>query len=250
MRWRSGSRRAFLTGAIAGAAAALGRSAAGARGAPTRRPLTVLLVSGSLEYKSDESLTGYAEYLEREHGIRSLQAFRKSDDDLPGLEQLDDCDVMLLFARRLTIDGEPLERIKKYCLSGRPVVGVRTASHAFQNWLALDKEVFGGDYDNHYADGPKTRIEMVDAERQHPILAGFEPYESAGSLYRNRQVASDVTVLLRGSIPGHTEPIAWTVERRGGRAFYTSLGHPGDFGEASFRRMLANSLLWTTGRIG
>src|SRR5439155_3477066 len=72
--------------------------------------LTVCLVSGSLEYKSDESLAAFQEYLEKHYNVRCSRAFRKSDDDLPGLESLDHCDVMLLFTRRLTIKGEQLER--------------------------------------------------------------------------------------------------------------------------------------------
>src|SRR5262249_42530935 len=112
--------------------------------------LTVCLVSGSLEDKSDETLAAFQKYLEATYPVRCTRAFRKTDEDLPGLENLDDCDVMLLFTRRLNLRGEQLERFKKYCLSGRPIVGVRTASHAVQTWLDLDKEVLGGDYKNHF----------------------------------------------------------------------------------------------------
>src|SRR5262249_40928741 len=117
--------------------------------------LKVCLVSGSVEYESDRSLATFQEFLEKNYPVQCSRAFRKSDDDLPGLENLGTCDVMLLFTRRLTIKGEQLERVKKYCTSGRPIVAVRTASHAFQNWLALDKEVLGGDYQNHYGEKAK-----------------------------------------------------------------------------------------------
>jgi type 1 glutamine amidotransferase len=169
---------------------------------------------------------------------------------VPGLENLDTCDVLLIFTRRLKIDGKQLERIKKYCDAGRPIVGVRTASHAFQNWLALDREVFGGNYKGHYSEGPETEIEVVKDAAENPILAGFTPYRSAGSLYRNTGLAQDCRVLLIGSIPEHTEPIAWTREHQGGRVFYTSLGHPKDFEVEAFRNLLANALLWTARRLG
>ena len=52
---------------------------------------------------------------------------------LQGLENLESCDVALLFTRRLTIKGEQLERVKKYCQSGKPIVAVRTASHGFHS---------------------------------------------------------------------------------------------------------------------
>ncbi len=213
-----------------------------------QKPLSVCLVSGSLEYKSDESLSVLEPWLAKNFGIQCTRAFRRTDEDLPGLENLENCDVMLLFTRRLKIEGEQLERIKKYCNAGRPIVGVRTASHAFQNWLELDREVLGGNYKGHYSEGPETEIRLADGIDGDPILAGFTPYHSVGSLYRNTGLAQDCRVLLTGAIPEHTEPIAWTREHKGGRVFYTSLGHPKDFEVEAFRNLLGSALLWTAGR--
>jgi putative membrane-bound dehydrogenase-like protein len=210
--------------------------------------LNVCLISGAVEYDSDKSLAAFQEYLEKNYNVKCSRAFRKADDDLPGLENLDTCDVILLFARRLTIKGEQLERIKKYCTSGKPIVAVRTASHAFQNWLALDKEVFGGDYQNHYSDKLRTKVKIAEKAKDHPILAGFKQFESAGSLYKNPHVAKDVEVLLMGDNGEHTEPIAWTRNYKGGRIFYTSLGHQKDFEDENFKRMLVNALFWTAKR--
>jgi putative heme-binding domain-containing protein len=210
--------------------------------------LKVCLVSGSLEYHSDESLAAFQKYLEEHYPVRCTRAFRKTDNDLPGLENLDSCDVLLLFTRRLTISGEQLERVKKYCRSGKPIVAVRTASHAFQNWLGLDKEILGGNYQGHYKEGPVTQVAIVDKFKNHPVLAGVQPFPSMGSLYKNTGLASDDEVLLTGSIPGHTEPIAWTRVHNGGRVFYTSLGHPEDFKNDNFRRLLVNALFWTAKR--
>lgn len=257
------SRRKFLATTVAAFGGALvGKpvSATGAENARTdghqatkadaTKPLRVCLISGSLEYKSDESLGEYQKYLEEKYPVRCTRAFRRADDDLPGLESLDDSDVMLLFTRRMTIAGKQLDRIKEYCAAGRPIVGVRTASHAFQNWLELDKGILGGNYRSHYPEGPTTKITIAESAKGHPILEGFVPYESVGSLYRNAPIASDTTTLLIGEIPRHVEPIAWTRTHRGGRVFYTSLGHPADFEVESFRRMVAQALLWTTKRIG
>ncbi|MBI3839262.1 MAG: alpha/beta hydrolase fold domain-containing protein [Planctomycetia bacterium] len=216
----------------------------------TSQPLKVCLVSGSLEYKSNESLAAFQQYLEANYRAKCSRAFVEGTDEehLPGLENLADCDVMLLFTRRLKLSGEQLERLKNYCQSGKPIVGVRTASHAIQTWLDLDKEVLGGNYHNHYGAGPETDIKIVDSAKSHPILAGVKPFRSAGSLYKNEGHAIDIDVLMTGAIPEHTEPIAWTRIYKGGRIFYTSLGHPQDFNEESFRRMLVNALFWTTGR--
>src|SRR5437868_7106891 len=89
----------------------------------SKSPLKVCLVSGAVEYDSDRSLAGFQEYVEKNYPVKCSRAFRRSDNDLPGLENLESCDVMLLFARRLTISGQQLERVKRYCNSGKPIVG-------------------------------------------------------------------------------------------------------------------------------
>jgi type 1 glutamine amidotransferase len=215
---------------------------------PKKTPLKVCLLSGSVEYDSDASLDILQKYLEKHYPVTCSRATRKTDSDVAGLEHLDSCDVLVLFARRLTIDGEQLQRVKKYCTSGKPLVGIRTASHAFQKWLDLDKEVLGGNYQNHYPDGPETVITVAGKAKDHPILAGVKPFRSKGSLYRNTGLAKDVTVLLNGAIPDHTEPIAWTRSYKGGRVFYTSLGHQKDFENESFLRLIANAIYWTTAK--
>lgn len=203
--------------------------------------LRVLLVSGSLEYKSDESLAVFQKHLEANFPVECHRAFRKADDDLPGLEALETCDVAVFFTRRLTIKGEPLERIKKYAAAGKPIVAIRTASHGFQNWLEMDKEILGGDYKNHYGAGPK--VELTIKDDRHPVMAGVKGFASEGSLYKNPAVAKDVTVLMHGSFDKNREPVTW-VREKNGRVFYTSLGHPSDFKEESFRKMLVNAIFW------
>ena len=210
-----------------------------------QRLLRVCLVSGSLEYDSDTSLAAFQQHLEKQHRVTCSRAFRKTDDNLPGLENLDHCDCAIFFTRRLTVSGEPLERIKRYCRRGRAIVGVRTASHGFQNWLAMDREVFGGDYQGHYGNASKPEVKIVDAAKEHPILKGVTPFTSGGSLYKNPKIAADTTALLSGAIPGHTEPVAWTRLSQKGRVFYTSLGHRDDFREPSFLRILVNAIFWS-----
>jgi type 1 glutamine amidotransferase len=51
---------------------------------------------------------------------------------------------------------------------------------------------------------------------------------------------------MTGSIADATEPVAWVREKDGRRVFYTSLGHPDDFKEASFIRLLVNGLAWAS----
>lgn len=219
---------------------------AGPSGQADAKKLKVLLISGSLEYKSDESFAELQKYLEANYPIQVLRAFRKTDTDIPGLDQLDQCDLAIFHTRRLTIDGEQLDRIKKYCTSGKPIIGLRTASHGFQKWLEMDKLVFGGNYMNHYKDGPLCEVKI--AKKDHPILDGVKEFKSVGSLYKNPDIAKDCEVLLTGTIPGNTEPIAWARLHDKARVFYTSLGHPDDFKDENFKKMLVNAIFWTTQR--
>ncbi len=167
---------------------------------------------------------------------------------MPGLDALATCDVMLLFTKRLEPPADQLELVKKYCLAGRPVVGLRTASHAFQKWLELDREIFGGSYSGHYAAGPITKVEFAKGAADHPILKGVDPFETPTKLYKDPHNADDTNLLLTGTIPEHTEPLAWTRQKNGSRVFYTSLGGPDDFENKFFRTMLVNSIFWTAKR--
>jgi len=217
-------------------------------GAPA--PLKVVMLSGSWEYKSAESLPVFKEFLETNYSARVtlLQAAKR--DDLPGLEALEDCDVMLLFTRRLQLQGDQLERYTKYCQSGHPIVGVRTASHAVQTWLALDREVLGGNYHGHYGGGPEQTVSAVPAAKDHPVLTGVGQFTSAYSLYKTSPLAADTTLLMTSTTPKAKapEPAAWVREHKGARIFYTSLGGPEDFKNPPFRRLLVNALFWTARR--
>jgi type 1 glutamine amidotransferase len=230
------------------AASSIANASRFAFAAATEEPLRLCLLSGSEEYKSNESLTAFQELLEKKYPIRCARAFWTSKTNLPGLEALDSCDVMLLFTERLELPPEQLDRIKKYCLAGRPIVGVRTASHAFQNWLELDRDILGGNYKGHYGSGLTTKVTVAANASDHPILNGFKPFETSTKLYKNPRIAEDTQLLLSGAIPKHTEPVAWTREYGGGRIFYTSLGGPPDFENEVFRNLLINGIYWTAKR--
>ena len=213
------------------------------------KPLKVCILSGCETYKSEESLPRFQEFLERHYNVVCSRIVRAAVDDLPGLERLDDCDVALVFIKRMQLKGEQLERFQKYAKSGRPIVAVRTASHAVQTWLEFDKEVLGGNYKGHHPVGPVTQIKIKSKEAAHPVLAGVELTAVNDALYKNQDHAADIQVLVEGTIPGQpTEPLAWTREFKGGRIFYTSLGAQDTFQEPAFRRLLVNALFWTARR--
>lgn len=214
-------------------------------------PLKVVMLSGSDEYKSDVSLPQFQKHLEERYNVRCTVLKARGLDDLPGLEALDACDVALFFTRRLKIAGEQLERVKKYCESGRPIVAVRTASHGFQNWLEFDKIILAGNYTGHFGNGPTMKVTIAPAAKNHPVLEGVSPaIRSIYSLYKTAPLAPGCELLMTGSTPisSGTQPVAWAREYKGARVFYTSLGGPQDFENATFCRLMANALFWAAKR--
>ena len=210
--------------------------------------LKLCMLSGSFEYDSESSLTIFRDYIERERPVCADLIVYQSEDDDQSLSVIAEADVLLVFTRRLNVDGEELERFKSYCRAGRPIVGVRTASHAFQNWLEFDREVLGGNYNMHWDHGPQARVRFEPAAEVHPIMEGVSEFSSAGGLYRNAGISTDTTLLMSARTDEHDEPVTWTRTHAGGRVFYTSLGHQAEFQDPNFLRLLANAVLWCGGR--
>lgn len=225
---------------------------AAAAAAPTTgeapvKSLRVVMWSGSAEYKSDESLPVLKAQLEKRLGAACTIYNVTRLDDLPGIADLDACDVMVLYTRRLTLPDDQVAKLKRYFDRGKPVVGIRTASHAFQTWLAFDRVVLGGDYKNHDRDKP-ARIAPAGPAEGHPVLAGVAAFATGGKLYNNPALAPDATVLLTGDNGTNRQPVAWVRTHNGGRVFYTSLGTPDDFKDPTFLTLLTNAVGWAGGR--
>jgi type 1 glutamine amidotransferase len=145
----------------------------------------------------------------------------------------------------MTLPEHEVKFFRDYVASGKPLVALRTSSHAFENWKEFDKDVLGGNYQGHHGAKLKTTVSVLPAVKDHPLLRGVSGFVSEGSLYRNSPLQPGTKPLLMGEVEGKPpEPIAWTHEYRGAPVFYTSLGHPSDFKEESFRRLVTNAIGW------
>src|SRR6185503_9701389 len=206
----------------------------------------IVLVSAEDEYKSATTLPLFAKSLETNYGARCVYHEKKATNDIPGTEALERADLLILFGRRTILPEEQLNRFKKYFDSGKPVIGLRTASHAFQNWLVFDKLVLGGNYQNHHGKSLSPVIAIEPSAKNHPLLHNVPArFTTEGSLYKNTPLQTNTTVLLTGTIPDKpTEPVAWIHDYKGARVFYTSLGHPDDFEQPAFRQLLVNAIFW------
>jgi type 1 glutamine amidotransferase/nicotinamidase-related amidase len=229
------------------------------RFAGDRRP-HVAMVINEPEYETERTLPTFAnEHLRRDFRVTQVFGDASDPDRFPGIALIAEADLLLLSARRRTPPAEQLDTVRRFVASGKGVVGIRTANHAFHlrsqpatppaaDWPRLDAEVFGGQYENHYGNDLETTIAIEPTAKGHPILASIldATFVSGGSLYKVSPIDPTAKVLMVGSVAGHpSEPVAWTFTRAdGGHSFYTSLGAPGDFEQPQFLQLLRNALLW------
>lgn len=206
----------------------------------------VVLISAEQEYGAKETLADFARADLEKRGFRCTLINSDSTTDIPGLDALNDADLLVLYMRRRELPAEQLAMFKKWFEAGKPVVAIRTSSHAFQNWLEFDKLVLGGNYQGHHGNDSRPTVTAASNAEADPLLRGVElPFQTEGSLYRASPLAETARPLLTGIWKdAPTEPVAWTNTHNAGRVFYTSLGHKEDFKTASFRRLLLNGVLW------
>ena len=225
----------------------------------------ILIVIGEDEYGTEQTLPAFArkELEPRGFQVQVVHADLADKNNFPGLAQaVARSDLVLISVRRRTPPNEQLDAIRAHLAAGKPLVGIRTASHAFaardQNvplangaatWPEFDPEVLGGHYTGHHGVGPKVATAVAPGAEKHPILRGVDLTRllSNGSLYRVTPLAGSTTPIVIGSISGQDpQPLAWTNSTRTGqsRVFYTSLGHPDDFQNPAFQKLLLNGICW------
>lgn len=238
---------------------AVALTTAASSAADQRKKLVMLIAEH--EYETAKTLPEFAaSHLKDFRVVAVTGSTAPGENAFDRIAEIADADVLLISVRRRTPPKAQADAIRRHIQAGKPVVGIRTASHAFAlgrgqtlaegnaDWPQFDAEVIGGNYSNHHGKGPPTTVTAsAPGTASHPILKGVTlPFSSESSLYKNTPLRTGATALLTGSIPGQApEPVAWTFTRpAGGRTFYTSLGGPTDFKNPSFVQLLRNGIIW------
>jgi len=230
----------------------------------------IVFLIGEREYKTKETLPKFAEeeLIPRGVLVSYVLAHPQRLHDFPNIELINKADLVFLSIRRRNLPIEHLSLLQQYLDEGRPLVGIRTTSHAFglrrgqpppkghASWTNFDKEVLGANYKGHLdkesASMGKCFIEINRQALQHPILKGIHLSRETtlSKLYRSKPLMKSTTVLAYGGIMDRPErePIAWTNQYKNSSIFYTSLGHPQDFNLPIFRQLLINGIFWALGR--
>lgn len=193
----------------------------------------VVLISGDEEYRSEEALPQLAGILSERHGFRCTVLFAQDPSkpgivnanyvkNIPGLEALKSADLMIIFTRFRALPDKQMQIIDNYLKSGKPVIGIRTATHAFNfdmesdsnfkhysNGYSGDKKewvdgfgrlVLGEKWISHHGHHKheSTRGILSDVGKTHPITNGIED----GDIWGPTDVYG-----VRLPLPGDSQPI-------------------------------------------
>lgn len=228
------------------------------RFAGDHRPTLAMIIAED-EYETETTLPAFAQQHLGQYRVLAVYGSDKQRATVPGIEQIAGADALLVSVRRRPLAAKDLHVIRQFAAQGKPIIGIRTASHAFclrnqpptdglSDWPEFDAEILGGHYTNHYANDKFPTVSPVANSVANPLMKSLSqtPFISKGSLYKVAPLGEGTRVLLQGAIEGEKpEPVAWTnVRSGGGRAFYTSLGHKDDFKQDAFRLLLANGINW------
>ncbi len=187
----------------------------------------VVLISGDEEYRSEQALPQLAKILGKHHGFTCTVLFAVGQDGtidpnrgdhIPGLEALRAADLMIIATRFRDLPDDQMKEVVDYVESGRPVLGMRTATHAFnikgakkyahyshnskaKGWEGgFGRQVLGETWIDHHGHHghESTRGMIAPGERDHPILRGIKDGEIWGP--------TDV-YKVRLPLPGDSKPL-------------------------------------------
>ncbi|MGA1533189.1 MAG: PVC-type heme-binding CxxCH protein [Planctomycetota bacterium] len=244
----------------------------------------IVIVSGDEEYRGEESAPMLAKILSQRHGFDCTVVFAWTDDHidpnnqagLRGLECLDSADLMIIGTRFRRPSDEHAAVITRFLDAGKPVIGFRTATHAFTGdgkfgegdgaipYGAFGRKVLGEQWVNHHGGHgyEGTRGVIEPGREQHPILRGVEDVFGPTDVYGVIHLTDADTILLRGAVTKTLDPdsppvtgernnpmmpLAWLHEYTApngtsvGRSFCTTLGASVDFASEDLRRLMVNA---------
>jgi len=186
----------------------------------------VVLLSGDEEYRSEEGLPQLAKILAKHHGFKCTVLFSidpkdgtinpNQRDNTPGIEAIDSADLLILLTRFRDLPDDQMKHVVDYVEAGKPVMGLRTSTHAFSpdkhptfaryGWQSKEweggfgRQVLGETWINHHGHHGKqsTRGLIVPEMKGHPILRGIRD----GDIWGPTDVYG-----VRLPLPGDSRPL-------------------------------------------
>jgi hypothetical protein len=164
----------------------------------------IVLIAGDDEYHSEEMLPQLGKILAFEHGFTCTVLFSIDPGagtidphqvrNIPGLDALSNADLVILFTRFRDLPDDQMRHFVDYSESGKPIIGIRTATHAFElkssptfarySWNSTEpgweggfgRRVLGETWVAHHGSHGKesTKAIIVRNQEANPILRGIK----------------------------------------------------------------------------
>jgi type 1 glutamine amidotransferase len=228
--------------------------------------IVIMVVEDPNNYEAPRTMRDFAgkQLTPRGHHVKIIEGDKPQPHHFDGLvEALKEADLLVLFSRRRFPPKEQMAAIRAHLEAGKPLLGMRTANHAFipkpkesvdrglVPWPEFTDEVLGAPNAGYETKGLPYTVTAASGV-QGALLDGVNTANIIGhqSLYKVLPLAADVTPLLIGTAKTETSPpmpVAWTriYGARSARIFYTSLGAPEDMESSDLQRLLVNAVNWT-----
>jgi len=257
----------------------------------------IVLIGGDEEYRSEEALPMLGKILAVHHGFKCTVLFSINPADgtidpmnqnyIPGLHQLQTADMMIIASRFRELPDEDMKHIDEFVNSGKPILGLRTATHAFSysknkdsayvkyDWRNKDwpggfgQQVLGETWINHHGkhNVESTRGVINEEFKNHPILKGVKDVWGPTDVYGIKNLVPEAKVLMFGQVlegmnptdkpvegPKNDPmmPLVWTKTFTGNQGktsqvICTTMGAAIDFASEDLRRLVVNAVYWATG---
>lgn len=240
----------------------------------------IVFVTGEEYYRSEEGMSQFAKILSQRHGYRCTVLFAIDPEtgyinpnrnrSLPGLVTLKTADLMVVFLRLRELPDADMQHIVDYVNAGKPVLGIRNATHAFRyspdstsrfkswDWHSTEwpggfgQQILGDTWIAHYGKFQQeaTRAHVNPAERAHPVLRGVgETIFCPTDVNSVERLTKEDRVLFHGEVLSGLKPTdpPVTDERKGVRmpfAWFRTYTAPSGKQGRSFTTTAGASLDW------
>ncbi|MCA9129914.1 MAG: ThuA domain-containing protein [Planctomycetales bacterium] len=250
----------------------------------------IVLVSGDEEYRTEESMPMLGKILSQRHGFKCTVLFALSDDGqyidpnnqagIRGWESLADADLLIIGTRFRSPSEADARYVTDYINAGKPIIGIRTATHAFNgpgnfgsvSYGKFGLEILGEQWVSHHgkhrSEGARGVIQ--EENKSHPILNGVVDIFCPSDVYTVKNLTDNDQILMRAAVTASLDPssanldgdprnrplqpFAWIHEYKKpngsgtGTSFCTTGGASVDLVNEDLRRMIVNAAYYLTGR--
>ena len=252
----------------------------------------ILFIASDHEYRGEETCPAIARILAKRYGFKCTVLFGQNEDgvitpgssNIPGIDAIDDADMLFLFLRFVHPDDAWMEKFEAYLKRGGPVLGLRTTTHGFNglkgkyayhnyNYRGEDfvggfgRQILGETWNpklgaGHYGSNHQfaTAMHVVPDQKEHPVMRGVKEMHAMAGAY-SAVPMPDSTILATNRVLESMEvgadplpdkepqPAAWVRTYRfkdgqEGRAFCSTQGASEDILSEGVRRMIINATLW------